>query len=216
MNRRLVVTGTDTGIGKTVAAAALVGLLDADYWKPIQAGRNGGTDRDTVMRLSGRDAARLHPEVYSLATPASPHHAAEIDGLEIEIARLMPPSTTSPLVIEGAGGLMVPLTRDMLQIDLFAIWGLPVLLVAATRLGTINHTLLSLEALANRHIPVAGVLFVGDENADSRRTILAFGNVPDLGRLPWVKPLDAGRLQAAARTHFDVARLQHIAGGMRS
>lgn len=216
MSGRLVISGTDTGVGKTVVAAALVGLLDADYWKPIQAGRDGGTDRDTVARLSGANAARLHPEAYSLATAASPHRAAEIDGLTIDSARLTPPRTTAPLVIEGAGGLMVPLTRDMLQIDLFATWGLPVVLVAATRLGTINHTLLSLEALASRRIPIAGVLFAGDENADSQRTILAFGNVPGLGRLPLVTPLNAEGLQAAAREHLDVPALQNIVRGVRS
>ena len=111
---------------------------------------------------------------------------------------------------------MVPLTRDMLQIDLFATWGLPVVLVAATRLGTINHTLLSLEALASRRIPIAGVLFAGDENADSQRTILAFGNVPGLGRLPLVTPLNAEGLQAAAREHLDVPALQNIVRGVRS
>lgn len=215
MSRRFVVTGTDTGIGKTVAAAALVGLLDADYWKPIQAGRDGGTDRDTVMRLSGANTARLHAEAYCLATPASPHRAAELDGLIIDIARLTPPASTRPLVIEGVGGLMVPLTRDTLQIDLFAEWGLPIVLVSATRLGTINHTLLSLEAMACRRIPVAGVLFIGEENADSQRTILALGKVPSLGRLPWLAPLDAPSLAAAARAHLDVAPLQHIASGAR-
>lgn len=213
MSARIVVTGTDTGIGKTVAAAALVGLLDTDYWKPIQAGREGGTDRDTVLRLTAAAPARIHSEAYCFATPASPHRAAAIDGLSIERARLVPPATSRPLIIEGAGGLMVPLTRDMLQVDLFASWRFPVVLVAATRLGTINHTLLSLEALARRHIPVAGLLFVGDENSDSQRTIIDFAGVPALGRLPWITPLDAAGLGTAARAHLDMARLAHIASG---
>jgi len=150
MTRALVVTGTDTDIGKTVVAAGLVGALGADYWKPIQAGLDDETDREAVMRLAPCDATRAHTEIYRLATAASPHRAAALDGIEIDTARLTPPHSARPLVIEGAGGLMVPLTPSELQIDLFARWRFPVVLVASTRLGTINHTLLSIEALRAR------------------------------------------------------------------
>lgn len=205
MTRALIVAGTDTGIGKTVAAAALVSRLDADYWKPIQAGLDGETDREVVIRLSGIDAARAHAEAYRLRTPASPHRAAELDGILIEPVRISPPSTRHPLVIELAGGLLVPVTRNLLQIDMVAPWSIPVVLVASTRLGTINHTLLSLEALRHRDLTVAGILFSGDANPDTEHTIASFANVPILGRLPHIDPCEGPALRTAARTHLDIA-----------
>lgn len=211
MRPAVVVTGTDTDVGKTVFAAALVAALSADYWKPVQAGLEGETDREVVRRLSGASPERLIPEVYRLTTPASPHLAAERDGLEIDVARLaeLPaPASRVPLVIEGAGGLMVPLTRKELQIDLFARWGAPVVLVAPTRLGTINHSLLSIEALRRRDIPLAGIAFVGDENKDTERTIVEMGSTHRLGRLPHLDPLDAWSLAATFAAHFDAADLR--------
>lgn len=207
MTRALVVTGTDTDIGKTVVAAGLVGALGADYWKPIQAGLDGETDREAVMRLARCDATRAHTEIYRLATPASPHRAAALDGIEIDTARLTPPHSSRPLVIEGAGGLMVPLTPIELQIDLFARWRFPVVLVASTRLGTINHTLLSIEALRARALPIVGVLFTGTDNNDTVRTIAAFGNVRPLGRLPQLAPLDSTTLAGAFSRDIDVAAI---------
>ena len=207
MTRAIIVSGTDTGIGKTVAAAALVQRLGADYWKPVQAGLDGETDRETVARLTRALPERLHAETYRLGTPASPHRAAEIDQVEIDLARLTPPETLAPLVIEGAGGLLVPLTRAVLQIEQFRRWGFPVVLVSPTRLGCINHALLAVEALKRREMRIAGILFVGDENSDSQRTILDFAGVPSIGRLPWRAPPDAAWLQAAADAHIDTAPL---------
>jgi dethiobiotin synthetase len=205
MSSAIVVTGTDTDVGKTVFAAGLVAALDGFYWKPVQAGLEGETDVDIVQRLSGLPAARVLPEVHRLTTAASPHLAAERDGIEIDIERL----ATAPLldnsrvvIIEGAGGLLVPLTRSYLQIELFARWAAPVVLVASTRLGTINHTLLSVEALWRRQIPLLGVAFVGDANADSERTITEMGGVRHLGRLPIIDPLDAGTLRSAFAANF--------------
>lgn len=209
MTHAFVVTGTDTGIGKTVAAAALVAALDADYWKPVQSGLDGATDRDTVLDLAQIPVSRAHGEIYRLGTPVSPHRAAELDGIEIDTARLVPPRTSRLLVIEGAGGLLVPLTRTVLQIDVFARWGFPVVLVAPTRLGCINHALLSVEALKHRGLPLAGIIFMGDENRDSQRTILDFAGAPGLGRLPLLDPLDANSLSAAARLHLDLSPLDH-------
>ena len=197
-----VVTGTDTDVGKTVFAAALVAALDGAYWKPVQAGRAGETDTEIVLRLSGLPSERMLPEAYRLTTAASPHLAAERDGLEIDVGRLTVPETSRPLVVEGAGGLLVPLTRRLLQIDLFARWGMPVILCASTRLGTINHSLMSIEALQRRRIPLLGIAFVGDENADSERTIAEMGGVRHLGRLPWIDPLDAASLRAAFKASF--------------
>lgn len=169
MSATIVVTGTDTGIGKTVFSAALVAALNGAYWKPVQAGLSGPTDSETVRRLAAADRDYILPEAYRLKTPASPHLAAERDGVELDIARLLQipaPPRDAPLVIEGAGGLMVPLRRDYLQLDLYARWQRPVVLVASTRLGTINHALLSIEALKRRDIPLLGVAFIGDSMAE--------------------------------------------------
>lgn len=207
MRGGVIVAGTDTGIGKTVAAAALALHLDADYWKPIQAGLDGETDRETVMRLAGLDDRRAHNETYRLRTPASPHRAAELDSIDIDATSIVVPSTERPLVIELAGGLLVPITRTLLQIDMIAPWRLPVILVASTRLGTINHTLLSAEALRARGIAIAGILFVGEENADTQQIIPSLARVAMLGRLPHLDPLDARNLDDASRAHLDLAPL---------
>lgn len=198
---RFVVTGTDTDVGKTVIAAALTKHLSATYWKPVQAGVAGGTDRETVAVLSGQVVL---PEAYRLTTPCSPHQAAAIDGVTIDPARLELPDVAGPLVVEGAGGVLVPLREDLLYADLFARWGLPVVLVARTALGTINHSLLSLEALRTRGISVAGIAFVGEANAETERVICAVGKVRRLGRLPWLERLDAECLQTAFAAGFDL------------
>lgn len=203
MSGRIVVTGTDTGIGKTVFSAALAGALDAYYWKPVQAGLDEETDRDTVMRLSGLSEQRLVREIYRLKTPASPHLAAKIDGVAIDPQKLAIPQTDRPLVIEGAGGLMVPLAEDLTYIDMMARWGEPVVLCARTTLGTINHSLLSIEALRARKIPFLGVVFIGDENAESERIICKMGEARHLGRLPHLASLTGETLRAAFAQHFD-------------
>lgn len=201
---RVVVTGTDTDVGKTVFAAALAGALGASYWKPGLAGLADGSDRETVARLSGLADERLLPEAYRLATPCSPHRAAEIDGVTIDPARLEPPAVDGPLVIEGAGGVLVPVTRELLFADLFARWGLPVVLVARTGLGTINHSLLSIEALRRREVPILGVAYVGEAMEDSEATIAAIGGVRRLGRLPHLAVLTAATLRAAFAGGFDL------------
>ena len=202
MTASIVVTGTDTGIGKTVFAAALAGALDGCYWKPVQSGLEDETDSETVARLSGLSRDRILPERYRLKTPASPHLAAERDGITIDPSSLVPPRLPRPLVVEGAGGLMVPLTRDVLTIDVFARWRAPVVLCARTTLGTINHTLLSIEAIRARGIALLGVAFLGDENADSERAIAEFGRARRLGRLPRLAVLTAPALKAAFAAHF--------------
>ena len=207
MKGAVIVAGTDTDVGKTVFAAALTGALAASYWKPVQCGIEGGTDAETVAQLAGAGAAVL-PEAYRLALPASPHLAAEREGIEIDVNRLGLPETPGPLVVETAGGLMVPLTRSRLQIDMIARWQSPVILCARTTLGTINHTLLSIEALLQRDIDLLGVAFIGDENADTERTIAEMGGVQLLGRLPRLDPLNADTLAAAFGQHFDVAALR--------
>ena len=202
MTVRIVVTGTDTGIGKTVFAAGLTRLLDGYYWKPVQAGLTDETDSATVRRLSGLPAERILPEIWRLKTPASPHLAAERDGVVIDPAALSLPSVPGPLVIEGAGGVIVPLTRKVLLIDVFARWQAPVVLCARTTLGTLNHTLLSIEALRRREITIVGVALIGGKHPDNARTLSEIGGVPILGRLPRLDPLTSATLRAAFAVAF--------------
>jgi len=200
----IVVTGTDTDVGKTVFAAGLTNALGATYWKPVQAGLEGETDSQAVARLGRLPESRVLPEAWRLRTPASPHLAAEIDGVIIDPEALTPPEVNGPLVIEGAGGLFVPLTHDTLTIDVFARWRLPMVVVARTALGTINHTLLSLSALKARDVPVIGVAFVGEENAESIRAIATFSGAKVLGRLPRISPLTPRTLAEAFGKAFRV------------
>ena len=200
----IVVTGTDTDIGKTVFAAALAGALGAHYWKPVQAGLDDGSDRECVARLSNLPAQKLLPESYRLKTPCSPHRAAEIDGVTIDPARLALPAVPGPLVVEGAGGALVPVTRELLFADLFARWGAPVVLVARTALGTINHSLLSIEAIRARGVPILGVAFIGDAVEDSEATIASIGGVRRLGRLPHLHDLNPDSLALAFSKAFDL------------
>ena len=201
MTVRLIVTGTDTGIGKTMFAAALTRALGAAYWKPVQSGLDGETDSEAVARLTA--GAPIHPEAYRLAAPLSPHRAAALDGVAIDPAVLTPPP--GALVIEGAGGVLVPLAGDLLQADMFARWRLPAVLCARTALGTINHSLLSIEALRARGVPILGVAFIGDANPDSEATVARLGRVRRLGRLPWLDAVDADSLAAAFAGNFDSA-----------
>lgn len=203
-----VVTGTDTGIGKTVFAAALAGALDTAYWKPVQAGLDGETDSQVVQRLSGLGPDRILPEAYRLVLPASPHRAAEAEGIAIDPDALVLPSTTRPLVVEGAGGPLVPLTRRRLFADVFAAWGLPVILCARTSLGTINHTLLAIEALSRRGIALHGVAFIGEANEDSEQIIADLGGTRRLGRLPHLPDVTPATLKAAFAAAFTLDDFQ--------
>jgi dethiobiotin synthetase len=198
--KTFVVTGTDTGIGKTVFSAALTQALGATYWKPVQAGLDGETNTQIVARLSGRPVL---PEAYRFKLPASPHQAAAEEGVTIDMAKLALPQTNVPLVVEGAGGLMVPLTDDTLFIDVFARWKTPLILCARTSLGTINHTLLSLEAIRARNIPLLGIAFIGAANDESERIIVKKGGAKRLGRLDPIAPLNGGTLVSAFAAGFD-------------
>ena len=206
--RGFVVTGTDTEIGKSVFAAGLTALIGAHYWKPVQAGLDddgfGTSDRERVARLAGVSGDRMIPEAYCLNTPCSPHQAAAIDGVAIDAGNLAVPQVDGPLVIEGAGGALVPLSDELLYADIFARWQLPTIIVARTGLGTINHSLLTLEALRARQVPIAGIAFVGDENAETQRVICAIGKVKRLGRLPMLDPLTPPALKQAMADNFSI------------
>ncbi|MBH5322010.1 dethiobiotin synthase [Aurantiacibacter sediminis] len=197
---RFTITGTDTDVGKTVFAAGLSQALRATYWKPAQAGLEGETDSEAVARLAP-DATVL-PEAYRLHTPCSPHEAARVDGVTIDLAELKLPDVEGPLVVEGAGGVLVPYREDLLAADIFAHWQLPTILVARTALGTISHSLMSLEALRSREVAVAGVAFVGEHEPVAEGAITRIGVVKHLGRLPMLEPLDSQTLAGAFSTHI--------------
>lgn len=192
---QLVVCGTDTDVGKTVVSAWLVQGLKAHYWKPVQSGLDGGGDRQRVQTLLNLSTDRILPEAFAFQQPVSPHWAAELDGVALDPDALNRPRIDQPLVVETAGGLMVPLTRQWLQIDQLQRWQLPIVLVARSGLGTLNHTLLSLEALQRRNLPVLGLILNGSPHADNPGTLEHFGGVPVLAHLPPLSPLTAEGLQ---------------------
>lgn len=197
---RFVVTGTDTGIGKTIFSAALAQATGTSYWKPIQSGLEEETDSEAVARLA---RVPIHPEAYRLITPASPHRAAEIDGVNIDVETLTPPP--GDLLVEGAGGPLVPVTRTTLYADLFAAWQIPVIVCARTALGTINHSLLTIEALRARNVPIHGLAFLGDAVPDSEAIISDISGVRRLGRLPIIDPLNRETLAEAFSANFNPA-----------
>jgi malonyl-CoA O-methyltransferase len=182
------VVGTDTDVGKTVVAACLTRTWDADYWKPVQTGAaEDPGDTVTVARLTNLPPERLHPPAYVFAAPLSPHAAAALEGATIELGAIAPPLTERPLVVEGAGGVLVPLNDQSLMIDLVQRLGLPVVVVARSTLGTINHTLLTLEALRGRGVEVLGVVMNGPPSASNREAIERYGQVRVLAEIPWTE-----------------------------
>jgi dethiobiotin synthetase len=210
MAEQYFVTGTDTGIGKTTVAALLCAALNAMYWKPIQTGVHGrddaASDRLTVMRLAGIPASRTIPENFIFKPPVSPHLAAQRAGVRIDLRATKLPriAVDKNLIVEGAGGVLVPINKKETMADLMRRLKLPVLLVARTALGTINHTLLSVAALRAARLKVHGVIMVGPrDRLENRAAIEHYGGVRVVGYLPWLKKLDRGTLLNAFRTNFD-------------
>lgn len=185
--RQYFVTGIDTDVGKTIASAILVEALQADYWKPIQAGGLEHSDTHTVQELISNTKSHFFEETYRLNTPASPHYAAALDGIEIDFERFVLPKTNHDLIVEGAGGLFVPLNEKYLVIDLIQKLNLPVILIAKTYLGSINHTLLSIDALQRRNIPITGLFFNGEVTKSSKDFILNYSTINYLGTFPWIE-----------------------------
>ena len=190
------VTGTDTGVGKSVVSAWLLHRFGGCYWKPIQAGSGPGEPSDTafVRRLSGLPENRFHPSAYSLALPRSPHEAARKEGVLIQLEHIKLPKESRPWVVEGAGGILVPLNNQHFMLDLMEQLGLPIILVARSSLGTINHTLLSLACLRSRGLTVAGVILNGVADAENRQAIAHCGQTPILAELPPLHPLTQATL----------------------
>ena len=188
--KKFIVAGIDTEIGKTVISSILVEALEADYWKPVQSGDLHNTDTDKVKALISNQKSVFHPEAYRLNAPMSPHAAAARDNVKIEKEHMQVPQTENHLIVELAGGLMVPLNSSYMNIDLVKELNLPVILVSKYYLGSINHTLLSIELLKQRQIPIAGIIFNGEENPDSKTVILAYTQVPLLGEVNQEEVID--------------------------
>lgn len=194
--RRFFVTGTDTNVGKTMVSAMLTIGLDAAYWKPVQSGLPA--DTDYLRRVTGLPKSHFLPERFRLTQPLSPHAAAAADGIEIALADFKLPSTEKQhLIVEGAGGLMVPLNDQHLVVDLIQHLALPVCLVARSGLGTINHTLLSIAQLRRAKLPILGVILNGERNSSNREAILHYGQVPILGELEPLVEVNARTLKQA-------------------
>ena len=196
---RLFVTGTDTGVGKSYVAALLVAGLEAAYWKPVQSGADA--DADWVRRVAGLPAERVLPETYRLRAPLSPHEAARREGVQIEMSRFVLPKRKR-LIVEGAGGVMVPLDDRHLMVDLMVDLGLPVLVVARSELGTINHTLLTLDQLRRRGCPLWGVVVNGLPNPANCQAIAHYGEVPVLAAIDRRVELSPAKVRALFTRYF--------------
>lgn len=179
---KLFITGIGTDVGKTVASAIVTQALEADYWKPVQAGDLELSDTHKVRARVANEKSQFHPNAYALNTPASPHLSAELDGITIDLKKIKEPQTNNHLVIEGAGGILVPLNDTDCIIDLIRL-DYKVIVVSRHYLGSINHTLLTIEALQHRNIPVAGIIFSGDENQATETIILNKTGVKFIGRI---------------------------------
>jgi dethiobiotin synthetase len=190
LNKPIFVTGIGTGIGKTIVSAILVEKLKADYWKPIQSGDLDNSDTTKVKSLVTNTTSVFHPEAYRLTQPFSPHKSAAIDGVYIDPDKITVPKTSNILVIEGAGGLMVPLNKEFLMIDLIRQLNAEVILVTQNYLGSINHTLLSIYALKKEGIVIKGIIFNGAKDIYSKEFILEHSGLKPLGHIPEYNVLD--------------------------
>lgn len=180
----IFITGIDTGVGKTVVSAIITEKLQADYWKPVQSGDLDASDTLKVQSLITNNVSRFFPEAYRLTQPFSPHKSAAIDKIVIDVQNIIAPETDNQLIIEGAGGLMVPLNDNFLMIDVIKQLNAKVILVSRNYLGSINHTLLSLYALKKYGIPIMGIIFNGVKDIYSKSYILNYTEVIDLGHIP--------------------------------
>jgi len=191
---KFIICGTDTDIGKTLISSFFVKGLNSFYWKPIQSGIESQTDSQTVEKLAQVNKEKIIKEAYVFTKPLSPHWAAEIDQKAINFDKLRLPKVQGSLIVETAGGLMVPITRNFLQIDQIKQWNLPVILVCKSSLGTLNHTLLSIEALKLRNIEILGLVVNGEKHLDNPRTLVDFSGIPLIAEVPYIKKMDSNNL----------------------
>ena len=191
---KFVICGTDTDIGKTLISSFFVRGLNSFYWKPIQSGIESEIDSQAVARITKVNKAKIMKEAYIFTKPVSPHWAAEIDQKVINFQLLNLPNVDGSLIVETAGGLMVPITRNYLQIDQIKKWDIPVILVCKSGLGTLNHTLLSIEALKKRNIKILGLVINGNKHLDNPKTLIEFTNLPIIAEFPYIDKIDSNNL----------------------
>ena len=196
---KAAIIGIHTGIGKTISSAVLCEALEADYWKPVQAGSLENTDSDIIRKLISNFRTVIHPEGYRLTAAMSPHAAGKIDGVEVNIKSMKLPATNNHLIIETAGGLMSPVSNKHTNLDAVMHFGVPVILISQNYLGSINHTLLTLKALKAHEVKVLGVMFNGNENIDSQDYITGYFKVPVLGRINYRRNLNKEAIQIEAQ-----------------
>ena len=190
MAQQYFITGIGTGIGKTITSAIITEKLKADYWKPIQSGDLAQSDSMTIESLISNNQTVIHPETYRLTQPLSPHLSAKIDGIEIELNNFQLPKTENHLIVEGAGGLMVPLNDKALILDLVKYLKLEVIVVSQHYLGSINHTLLTINTLKQHNMSIRGIIFNGEENLESQSYILNYSDIKHLGNIPTLRNID--------------------------
>lgn len=190
LNKTFFITGIGTGVGKTLISAILVEKLKAAYWKPVQSGDLGSSDTMYVKSLVSNKETVFYPESYQLSQPYSPHKSAAIDGITIDPEKFMLPAASGTLIIEGAGGVMVPLNDRFLMIDLIKKLNAPVILVSRNYLGSINHTLLSVNTLNQYQVPLRGIIFNGNRDSYTEDFILNYTGAEFLGRVPEYDKID--------------------------
>jgi dethiobiotin synthetase len=199
----LFITGTDTGVGKTLLSSVLVAALNRKYWKPVQTGACEGTDRETVSKWAEIPVEDTYQESYVFDPPVSPHLAAKQQGTTIHLQRIRRPASAEPIVIEGAGGVFVPVNDDAFMLDLMRHLAVPVVVAARTALGTINHTLLTVFAIRTASLALRGVVMIGKENIENRHSIERYGDVPVIGSIPWLDTIDRKTLRSVFEQRFD-------------
>lgn len=213
--QRIFIAGIGTGVGKTLVSAILAEALQADYWKPVQCGNLSKSDSLIVRSLISNPITKIHPETFRLKTASSPHYAAKAEGVEIKLSAFKLPVTNSTMLIEAAGGLLVPLNNKDLVIDLAVKLKAPVILVARNYLGSINHTLLSLDTLGQNGVAVAGIIYSGKNYRDNEQIIYQFSKIKTLGRVDEAKTIDskfvkrqAEKLRKSLSENFELPALK--------
>lgn len=181
--RPIIITGNGTDVGKTILSAIVVTALEGDYWKPVQHADDSGSDSETIRLLVPVNKCHIHPPAYNFKAPLSPHHAARLENIYIDPVQIIPPETSRPLIIETVGGIFVPFNNSTLAIDLFDKWNGIWIVISRHYLGSINHSLLTVEALKKRNQNVKTIIFNGSPNTDSEKAILQFSGLTSLGRL---------------------------------
>ncbi|MDR3679488.1 MAG: dethiobiotin synthase [Flavipsychrobacter sp.] len=209
MNKNIAIAGIHTDIGKTIASAVIAEAISADYWKPVQAGNLDQSDTINVSSLISNGSQRVHKEAVRLTQPLSPHAAAAIDGINIDHTLFKWPVTNKPLLVETAGGLLSPISGSSTVADLLQYYKLPTLLISKNYLGSINHTLLSIEVMKARHIPILGLIINGDSNAQSEEFIETYTRLPIIARIPHMPQLSQEAISTCASS-IKQALLQYL------